>query len=473
MDLYALFPPYLALHSIEYLGLVTKSLGHRVPKPEDVKLVISLYNEIENNNPYYMLLLDAPEDGEEAVFLLLTDLTHRGFDYQGLKGANRWARELNIFCECMAGGRSERLLEVDFKVSFLQWFRMTFLLFSMYSKGVYSIYKNDIIEGLVNRFSIPRVTIELFLEIMKLNHYELACQYKRNRLSTGANFEKKEPSIFELHIPSVFMEKPLLFLGNDMVYVPYKSFIPNASFAALRGLLEERCSDYFADEFGGAFQKYAKEICALMPDVIIYEEKDFISEGRQIDNQKVCDLLIVDQDAYILIECKAVYYTSKLVTLSALSKSNYVEKIKTAIQQIKEFLDSLLAGNFSKVISLDPSKKILSIVITYDGITLPNFPYFRRRILGLCDEKDLGDFPQMMDMESFEMLVTHAIRSNHSLSFVIENKLKKSYRLVGDWPSYWRALVQKKILHEKDYSYLSFHGNRMNSFVDDLKQHLK
>jgi hypothetical protein len=117
-------------------------------------------------------------------------------------------------------------------------------------------------------------------------------------------------------------------------------------------------------------------------------------------------------------------------------------------------------------LSLDRSKPVFPIILTYSGISLPNFPYFRKSVLKIdpCPLDCIN--PQIMDAESFEMLVTFAIKSNITLHDVLSDKLDKPYNIVGDWESYWRTLLK-----DED-KYLPFHADRFNTFCQSLKAFL-
>jgi hypothetical protein len=450
MEVFGFFPPYFMHHSIEYLTVKGRSTGLKKPISNDIFDISNLYNEFYD--PYIEYILE----NEKSLFLFLSDFSNIQPLYQGVAGPHVWARMLKLFVDNTPLPKTEKSLIEKAGLNYKQWIFLTFILESFFiSEGTFFISKKHLSSELKRIFNVNPSSISFFINSLSIDPNEIESNYIDSRKGIGKHLE--------LHIPSIFIEKPLIKTAPDEIAIAYKSFIPIASFKQMFAL-SRQSELIFAKEFGKSFQNYIGLLCSQLLNNKIFSENII----RKIYNGRCCDFLIINDEAQYIIECKGTDYSQRFQTETAIKKSNYVEKIKEAIDQIVDFATAFRSNKFEQIVKYKPDLPLIGIVCTYGGIWHVNSKVFEELIdYDLINYNNMFKYPpQIFDLETFELFIQYLLSENKSMSSLIKDRLSKNYGEVGDW----RVFLANKI-NKSGVSYLPILEKRVKKmFEAELKK---
>lgn len=245
--------------------------------------------------------------------------------------------------------------------------------------------------------------------------------------------------IYDLHIPSVFLQKPLVRLSDGRFFALHYPWLLRGAMEGIFDIGRTRISKDFGAEFGLVFERYVGEILREC-----LTEAKFVPEAemQRLTNESVCDYAVELPNAIVFIECKAVGYTASLPSVSAIENSNAISKIGSAFDQIASTIQliqrSVIGGLFEPI----GEKKLYGIVVTFRHIPSANHPDFRRSAiepqssLAPTLSSFLAHPAQVLDVSELEDMLSIGLSMSVGLDSLIEEKAALPPQAGYEWEAF-------------------------------------
>jgi hypothetical protein len=421
------FPLHFALNAIEANCAYHRSYRNDAFDDKWFRILANHYIGFEDPYLHYVL------DGKYNLLLPFVAMARQQFIFQRYPNQAEFARSLLIFVLDNPLPKTEKLFSKKYDLNFEDWL---FLCFSTLTAvfndrppivSIQTYLESDIL--------LPKKeSIGNFLSLSSLTISGIRDEYIAIRSGL--------PTYLHGFLPSVFFDYPLIAYSNGTFLVPHPYFIFRQATEGLYRICSELDREIFAPEFSRSFERYVYKVLMEIPGVIkILREAEIQRESPG----RVCDYLIDLQDCILLVECKAIRYSSKLMSEKAISQDNSTTKIVDALEQLFGLAYRLQNGELNNRLT-DPRKPLIGICVTYGEIEFVNSPmYFDTFISPKIDlpEKEKLSFPkpfnvlpQIMSIETFERFIQTILEKSDSTIALMNAKLSENYFSVGDWPSF-------------------------------------
>ncbi len=420
----ARWPAHHLSHSIEAMCAYRR--GHRDAVPDERAMirVINVYHGYED--PYTNYVLSEEKD----LHLAFRTMATQQFPFQYRPHYRDLARAYSVFGKGL--DRTAGQFASEYGLSILDWFRLPLCCFALLCDSTLPVVTTDQLLTAAG-WGMPPIedaAVKAFLRTASLDMQE-----------TGRLFREKRESLDKpyLHglIRSQFMDVPLLEFANGSYVCPAPGFLFRN---AADGLIN-RCRAYdpdFGAETGPAFEKFVKAVLGQLPS-------SRISRPDELDldePQRACDFAVETDDAVLLIECKAVSETARLMIESTIRNQNATSKIQSALDQLRQ--TARLATESSLGFDV-ADRPIFGIVVTYGQILFANSQWHRERILS-WDASSAGpdlalpvNILSIADLEQFILVVAS---TNLTARQLIEQKEAEEYIERGDWVTFLPSLLR-------------------------------
>ena len=325
--------PHHLMHSIE-----ASCAYHRRYKREEVtekrlRQIMNLYNEYPEPYSHHLLA------NEQKLDLAMRVMHEQQMPLQRRVIRNDIARAQCLLVRNDPIPQTNEWLQQHHQLTAFEWLALAFGA-AVGTRGdgmpIVTAESLEQFEG----WDIARGSIDSFLRFSSRTVAEVGTQYRRDRQ------ELEKPYLREL-IRCGFLAWPLLDLQDGTYLAPLPELLMLHAFEGLYRICGD-CSA-FGKELGDSFESYVGQVLDEIPGGTTHglEElkKVLPQEGQR------CDYVVETPDILILIECKAVTVTARILTESVLRANNSTTKIAQGIGQLVATGQSIRASVLDTVIS--------------------------------------------------------------------------------------------------------------------------
>ena len=427
------YPPHMLVNAVEANCAYFR--GHR-----DNPVTPDRINEILNHyKAYYDPYLRHVLENRKSLDLLFLAMSRQQFDLQRSPTLSDFARALLLYVTNNPLPRSSVLFENHTGFTFHEWVYMCFAVhaYVMTHPDSPLISPDNFLSSTIT--SIPMAAVKPFFQRASLSPKAFGQEYRSLR-------QDYEPYLHTF-LKSVFLKHPLIAYDDDNYLVVHPYLILHHADEGLYQNCLSIASKTFYGEFSRSFEKYVGSILAdFFPQPSIFPESRIqsLSPGRS------CDFLVNHPDCVLLVECKAIRFSSDLFTENAVRQDNSTGKVAKAFGQIYETAKRIANGELGNQLGYE-GKPLVGIVVTYGELYFVNSPfYFETFISKRMDDALLEDWPgelayspQVMKIDSLENFLVVTRETGHSPLDLIQTKLSLPYEQTGDWPQYMKANLDK------------------------------
>jgi hypothetical protein len=299
-----------------------------------------------------------PNDFEHYI-LFFRSMAYQQFIYQHGYSISRFSRQILLFADLpensLIHSKFKELVGLDIN-RFLEISLVTvarfigesnnILPFKWYD-NVLNEYSRDEVDAFLNAVSMPILAVRKKLRL------------KDNRRRSAQEYFEQTP----------LMETPLIQTDQGFLCV-----YPNILYRCLEHFIYDKLrlwnSQSFMDKFGPLFESYVEKGIKYTKLPYITESEIKMSLGT---SQKIVDFIVVDDDANVFIDAKAVEmsYQGKVSHLSEVVKGKSKVSVIKAIRQSHDVIKHLECSNVKHTI-LRPTKQNYLLVITFKELYLGN-----------------------------------------------------------------------------------------------------
>lgn len=422
--LLARYRPHHGLHSIE-ANCAYSNPRFREPVNEDhIANVMNIYHE--HQDPMHSGLL---EDKKLNQFCLVMHREQMGVQYSS--SSNEMARYQALFLENDPIPNLAKHFRTRMGISIESWITMCFFATTAADMNPGRVFNQSVFAE-CPRYGVPEEEVTCFLKHSSISPSEIGDRYRSLREQTKPQFHSQ--------IRSVFLERPLIGLGNDEYIAPHSPLILRHSGQGLYKAI--KCFPDFGEEFGATVCRYVMKLLGCLTAssrMLTNSELERYSPGKS------CDFLVELEDIVLLVESKATSFVAKRLVDSAILNDGSTSKIAKGIEQLYTTAFDIRSGVFG-ALGVDRHKNVLGVVSTFGEIPFVNSDWYRENFIVKRAESKLADpifpsetmvrWPIVMSLDTLQSLVITLNSFDAGLSELVDEKDGKLYIQVGDWDSF-------------------------------------
>ena len=312
----------------------------------------------------------------------------------------------------------------------------------MAAMAIYSAAKTDphgkVIaptEGVDQVGTLNKSSVERFLAKASFTPEEIATRFKELRSTTQPAFHNC--------IRSVFIERPLIKLGQNAYATPFPNILLHFASDGLYGILASLPE--FSHEFGEAMRCFTSRTARHIPDNRLQLED---TKLEQICDGKSCDIVIELTDSILLIESKTSAFQRNIITPATIARDNSTTKIKKAIDQLISTATNIRNGKLNSY-GVSSNKPIYAIVTTFGDIPFVNAPWYYDRFIKTPENDSaiatlFASKPITVSIRCFELLVMMLKTVGKSLVQLCTSREELGYAVTGDWDAYLERIANEQ-----------------------------
>lgn len=290
---FAKSPPHWLLHSVEAYCAYSRGQNHDTVDQRALARVMRVYYEHDPAlaDPYFAV---GGRVGPlfEVMHLQQIEAQHEVTRYD-------LARSWHLFGQEEALPATKTAFEQTYRLSPSDWFAIAFLVYARASEN--SVFRPKSVSG-ATFVEVSEQAVAAYLSHVSLAPEAVAHQYRRDRASTSYDFHAC--------IQSVLFGHPIIDLGPKGFLAVKPELIMRHAPKAFCALARVCADAAFTREFGSRFEQYVLELLRDVPKSGAVITEDQIADCAQ---GKKCDFVVELSDAVVLIECKAVTRTSRIL----------------------------------------------------------------------------------------------------------------------------------------------------------------
>ena len=429
--LFAQTPPHSLLHSVEANCAYARGQNTDVVTERSLLRVMALYNQhIDPLIDYYLRR-------EKNIELFAGVMYRQQIPLQFQPDLYTLARAWFLFASGNPLPRTAASFERAYGLPVAEWFKLAFLTYTCADKHA-AFLPSYILNA--ECVEVPEDFLRAYLSLCSFTPREIRERYRSDRRDTGYRFHGC--------ISSVFLTRPLIDFGHDRYLAPRPELVMRHASEGLYQL-SKHCEPQFHEELGNRFEKYSELLLrGVAPARRLVSE----AEMRKHASGKNCDFLLEFEDSLVLLECKAVIRSARILTEEVLRQDNSTKKIQRAILQLCKTSCTVKDGVLD-ALDVDSSKPLFGFVVVFGDIPFANSRWYFERVISFGLEEKLARARTSMDAlaqppvvltsEALELFVT-AVNTGMSVVELSEEKARLSYNSVGDWPEYLQSKLTEQ-----------------------------
>lgn len=419
-DAWRRYPPHFILQSMEANCAFHRRGHHAAIKARAFEKLIDVYADFDD--PAAMYTLDQGRMTDLDLFMLAQ--ARQQFVVQEEWGIYDFASAVLMFLEG-SFRKTEPLFRKNFGLGFSEWIKACLFVFLASDKENQGVIVNSSYVR-ANQSVLSDEVITAIFRLLSRSVGEVRSEYLHARC------ELPSP-LLELQLPFLLAEKPLVQIEKDGYVVTHARFLSSRAAGGIYDLCHAHFEDTFGKEIGVAFERYVRLLINELPG-----EKTLMSEAdlAQCIQGQVCDYLLAIEDIVILVECKAISYSSNFLTENAVRKANSTAKIVEGFRQLSNVAEQLHHPQISARIGDLGQRLVIGVVLTYRDIQITNSPLYHSIIDPQVDfAKAFTWQPQVIDIRALQMLILCA-RGGLSLASMFRQKLGSEPHIRHAWDVY-------------------------------------
>lgn len=421
------YPVHIMVHSIEANCAYYRRHRDESVTEDRIRQIVNHYHGFKD--PYIDYVLTELK----SINLFTVALARQQFPMQRKPDLHALNRCLILFVDGNPLKEIESTFNSLYGISMRDWVYLCIATYALIMNSRPPVFRvRQLTEAMVT--GLPKHAIEPFLKLVSLTPQEVAAQYREAR--------SKTPIHLHTLIASVFFNHPVIAYEDGSFLVVHPYLMVHHSLDGLYRLCDSLNSDLFRRELGDSFERYVKGLLGEVAETGHIFAEDVIQRASA---GRACDYAIEFADCILLVECKAVRYSSLLATDNAIAKDNSTAKVAIAFAQLLETATRIRNGALNHLFSAI-DKPIYAVVTTFGELPFVNSPgYFERyiapRMPGFNGDSalwyaPLTKVPQVFSIELLEDFVVTLKNGSQTASFLFEDKFTKDSDSYSDWEPY-------------------------------------
>lgn len=420
-------PPHFILRSIEAnCAFWKEGYDEQIDRNKMAK-IINLY--IDYDNP---VLVNVIHKNLDLTFLMMW---REQVLVQKRPNSNYMARTWRLFVNNSWMKRIAKEFEAKYSVTMDDWFKLCFLCYVIAVNDTSSCINIESVES-CDFITIDKRSIGPYLELTCTKPKEVKEKFLEHM---------KEPLEYHFLNKYIFMERPILDLGNCRLIAPNPNFLMLNAGEGLYQLSSDIAG--FDTNFGKSFQSYTEELLGCIENKVNFIKSE---ELERLASGKSCDFLLEFEDHLLLIECKATSLTVNKLTENAILNNNSTVKIAEGIVQIYATAHDICRGIFGAS-HIENKKPIFGIVVTFGEIPLVNTDWYNGFIWKRKEEElkspiypneKIKGRPIVVSISTLEEIASYINSSGVSFADLYEEKASLPPHR-GDWNAFMPSKISE------------------------------
>lgn len=418
-------PLHFVAHSLEACCRYARGQNKDVVDYNGFARVINLYHD--HNDVVQTSLLKI----NFQYFFMVTALQQ--FDFQYYPHKYDLVRVWELFVASNPVPTISQAFFAHNGLSIEEWVQFCFAFYAATNKKIF-IKKQYLTQSKV--FVNKAEKINQFIKLISFTVKEIGARYEEKKLKT--------PLQFHLFIKSVFLERPLINFGDDLLFAPFPELLMKHANEGIYPLVKSLPK--FDQEFGKSVQNYTKRILSELQNILkIYSD----NEIKSLLKGEHCDFVCELPDEVLLVESKAVTYTPRLLLEEVIKNDNSTNKVVKGLKQLYETAGQIKNGALSEL-GISNTKPVIALIVTYGDIPFPNSDWYYNTFFIPVAQKlfpsgipEVMQFrPAIMSLGCFELFIRYAL-TGKSILTIFKEKNEQRYEIVGDWEVYLKAKLSE------------------------------